>query len=546
MAIQIPHEVATFLNFVGVPYPDIDEDQVRSLAEHVRAFAASVRGTHDEATTAVNDLGSVYSGYSYQQLVAAWARMSGSHMADLDQACRVVASALRAAAVMIEMVKAAVLTELAVLAASYAAAMAATVATSGLSLAITEAIKLAARRLLTAMEQALIGYVLAEVVGKAIEPLEHVVERMINNAVHHAAADLLNLPKSGAPPKLVVDPDAVEHYASKLDRYADDILRHATEFADKAGGLTFENSSSGPAPADLAPQSVPAPELPSSHAGNPAPLATSSAPQEDHGSRAAINPGVDGQPSIGEPPVQHGPRPTGQLEPTAAAGSGGSAPASPDRIDMNSLAHQQHAQVQSTNPPSTSMDPLPAHRVSAHDHGDGGAPFTSVTTETSPHIGETPAGVIDDQLTRAPASTTTAGGLGHFTDTPHVLSPVSSDGGTGVPATAESPGIASSAGPVVGPQSPGSSAGPLSPGLSTPGRSANPWSKSATRPVRPPGPRRATAADSDATPWSKLVRVSEPARVSVAPPKPRRQRADSSDAPAVTAAPTQSQQANTT
>ena len=31
MAIEIPHDVALFLNYIGVPYPDINEDQVRAL-----------------------------------------------------------------------------------------------------------------------------------------------------------------------------------------------------------------------------------------------------------------------------------------------------------------------------------------------------------------------------------------------------------------------------------------------------------------------------------------------------------------------------------
>ncbi|MFE2961018.1 WXG100-like domain-containing protein [Nocardia tengchongensis] len=337
-AIEIPHEVATFLNFVGVPYPDIDEDQVRTLADHVRTFATDVAGTHDAANTAVKDLSTVYSGYSYQQLVAAWARMNGTHMAELDHACGVVATALRAAAQVITVVKAAVLAELAALAVSYATALAASVATSGLSVAISEAIKQAARHLLTMMEQALIGYVLAEVVGKAIEPLEHLVERMIDGAVHHAVVDLLDLPAS--PQTLYIEPDEVLRQAAKLDGYADDILRHAGDFADRVDGLTFRTGPMAldPPGAEPVPPSAPLhttthqpPGGPSTHGDGSA--GAHSSTSEDTSARSAD-----------DTMASSGSRHQGPLGPADSALNGGTQPAGTrppgPRDDVNSTVPQ--------------------------------------------------------------------------------------------------------------------------------------------------------------------------------------------------------------
>jgi hypothetical protein len=71
------------------------------VGNRVRDFANGVANTHDAATGVITDMGTVYSGYFYQALVAAWGRMSKSHMADLDAACRMVADALDAAAVVI-------------------------------------------------------------------------------------------------------------------------------------------------------------------------------------------------------------------------------------------------------------------------------------------------------------------------------------------------------------------------------------------------------------------------------------------------------------
>lgn len=238
MAIEIPHEVAMFLNFIGVPYPDINEDQVRELAGHVRTFADEVAGTHDAATGAITEMGSVYQGQSYRALVASWAGLSSSHMERLDELCRAVAQALEIAAEVITAVKVAVLTELAVLAAAYAGAMAATVVTSGASVALSQSISLAARRLIKAMEEMLIGYIVAEVLGKAIEPLEDAVADMINGVVYNAAADVLGV-DGGREGVVYIDPDEVRRYAQVLDDHADDIMKHAEKFANGVAALDF-------------------------------------------------------------------------------------------------------------------------------------------------------------------------------------------------------------------------------------------------------------------------------------------------------------------
>ncbi|WP_280315203.1 hypothetical protein [Nocardia abscessus] len=246
MAIDLPHEVALFLNFLGVPYPDIDEDQVRELARQVQTFATNMQNTHESASNVVRDMGSVYSGYSYEALVASWARMSAIHMADLDQACRAVAKALDIAADVITAVKIAVLAELTAMAASYAASMAATAATGGISAALTTALRAAATRLVSAMEQSLIAYLAAEVISKAIEPLEHTIERMINPAVYGAAKDVLDVPTpdSSTVVPLYIEPDEVLRYAAALDAHADRILEHSAVFAENVAALDFTTTSS--------------------------------------------------------------------------------------------------------------------------------------------------------------------------------------------------------------------------------------------------------------------------------------------------------------
>ncbi|MGW4720906.1 WXG100-like domain-containing protein [Nocardia sp. NPDC004260] len=239
MPIEMPSEVALFLNLIGIPYPDINADDVRALGMHVRSFAENVASTHELASGAINDMGSVYSGYSYQQLVASWARMSATHMADLDRGCHVVAEALRIAADVITAVQVAVLAELAALAASYAVVLA-TPGAAAYSLAVREV----AGRLCRGMEDMILSYIAAEVIERAIQPLEDTIDRLVNGFVLDAAHELLGIPspeQSAATP-LYIEPDEVLRYANILDGLADDILKHAATFAEDVAGLNFTTS----------------------------------------------------------------------------------------------------------------------------------------------------------------------------------------------------------------------------------------------------------------------------------------------------------------
>ncbi|WP_040789495.1 WXG100-like domain-containing protein [Nocardia paucivorans] len=233
MSIQIPSEVVFLLNLLGLPYPDINADDVRKLSQHVGDFATDVRETHESATGVVNDMGSVYSGDSYQALLVAWSRMSTGNMAQLDSACRMVAKALDIAADVIEAVQVAVLTELAALAVAYAAVM---LTPAGLTM--RPLVTMAARRLLSSLQETLVWYIAAEVLGKAIEPLEDKIEQMISGALYDAASDVLGV-TPGSAKELHIEPDEVLRYAKVLDDHADAMLAHAEKFAEKVATLDF-------------------------------------------------------------------------------------------------------------------------------------------------------------------------------------------------------------------------------------------------------------------------------------------------------------------
>ncbi|WP_327113583.1 hypothetical protein OHB12_31960 [Nocardia sp. NBC_01730] len=241
MAIDLPSDVAFFLNMCGIPYPDINEDDVRALARHVRTFASQVQDTHSSATGVIDDMGSVYSGYSYEQLVASWASMSSTHMVQLADACKIVEQALYAAATVITVVKIAVLAELAALAAAYMSMLVTPPLTPSAPL-----VAAAARRLCDQMQQCLIGYIVAEVIGRAIEPLEDAIDDMIKGIVYDATRHALGVPEpsgSSSAVPLRIEPDEVRRYAKVLDEHADDIMQHAATFAENVSTLDFTTAT---------------------------------------------------------------------------------------------------------------------------------------------------------------------------------------------------------------------------------------------------------------------------------------------------------------
>ncbi|KAA8881865.1 hypothetical protein F3087_40040 [Nocardia colli] len=147
-----------------------------------------------------------------------------------------MATALEVAAEVIAVVQAAVLVELAALAASFIATMATPAGPAAGPL-----IAAAARRICEQMWQSLLAYVAFEVVEKAIAPLEDSVKRLVDGVVYDAMSDAIGVapPAGSTAVPLIIEPDELRRYAEILDSLADDIVEHAAVFADHVAGLEF-------------------------------------------------------------------------------------------------------------------------------------------------------------------------------------------------------------------------------------------------------------------------------------------------------------------
>lgn len=242
MSIELPSEVVWFLGVIGVNWPNVDEDQVRAFAGHVRDFANNVENTHQAATSTIQQMGSSYSGNSYEQLVATWARMSNDHMTELVDACHVVAEALDLAADGIVAAKVAAIAELVALAASFIADQAAAVATFGIAEAGLALIEEAGKKLINALIQQLEQQILGQVIQAAVAPLEQVVEKALGGLVFKGLEAALGAPSGGGAAvgaSFGIVPDELLSHANAMQGHADTVAGHAATLAANVSSLNF-------------------------------------------------------------------------------------------------------------------------------------------------------------------------------------------------------------------------------------------------------------------------------------------------------------------
>jgi uncharacterized protein YukE len=241
MAIELPSEVVDFLQFIGIDWPNVNEDSVRDLAGHVRDFASNIDSTHQAASQTVQAMSSSYQGASYEQLVQTWAAMSSSHMQELVDGCHVVATALDVAADAIVAAKGVAIAELIALAASFVADQAAAVLTFGIAEAAEALVITAAKECVKFLEQQLEQMIIGQVLEAAMTPLEGVIERAVSGLVYKGLeAATAGAGGSGAGPSFMMDRSGLLTHAQTFQDHADQVVQHAQTFQSNLASVSFE------------------------------------------------------------------------------------------------------------------------------------------------------------------------------------------------------------------------------------------------------------------------------------------------------------------
>ncbi|MEU1525953.1 hypothetical protein ABZ413_27530 [Nocardia rhamnosiphila] len=301
--MHIPSEVVFFLNALGIPYPDIDVDQIREMAQAIDEFAVDVRKTFEDSTATLEEMESVLSGDSYQSILVLWSHTTGK-MAELETAFDVASTALDIAADVIEAIQIVVLVELAALAASFIASMftPAGPATGPLLAA-------AARQITKALAEFLMWYIAGELMAKAFEPMLDKFDEFVRDALRPPD---VALPTPGSSSKVHMDPEGVDRAIRVLESHARDMEEHGEKLGNRLSELDF-NTPGLDVPTDELPG--PATVSPPVNINQPNPLTTMF---------PDLLPGPQQQPDVARQPTVESP--TGGA---AAGESGAAAPGDP-------------------------------------------------------------------------------------------------------------------------------------------------------------------------------------------------------------------------
>ena len=241
MAIELPNEVAQLLQFIGINWPQVNEDKVREAGQHVTAFGQNVQSAHADATATLQQAGQHYQGNAYEAMIATWGQKSQDHMHELITACQVVGTALDAAADVIIGMKVAAIAELVVLAASFIADQAAAVATFGIAEAAVALIEELAEKVVEFLEQQLIQYIIGEVIQAAIQPLIGVVDKAVNGLAYQAMSSILGTSGgSSAGSGFSMNVEDFKSHGQVMSQHAQTIAGHADDLKSTLSGMSFE------------------------------------------------------------------------------------------------------------------------------------------------------------------------------------------------------------------------------------------------------------------------------------------------------------------
>lgn len=236
MAIELPSEVAQFLNFMGVPWINVNEDKVREFATHVRQFGADISNAHGDATATLKALGSGYKGAAYEALMSMWGSKSTTHISELVDGCTVLATALDVGADFIQAQKIACIGELVGMAAAFVADQAAAFVTFGASEAALPLIEEGAEKLMSFAEQQIEQHIIGEIANAALQPLVGKVGQLAEGLVFGNGGGGGTVGAS-----YEVDLEHLSTHALIMKGHADTVAGHVDAFTSNLRSLDFNS-----------------------------------------------------------------------------------------------------------------------------------------------------------------------------------------------------------------------------------------------------------------------------------------------------------------
>ncbi|MDT0379457.1 DUF6531 domain-containing protein [Streptomyces sp. DSM 42041] len=197
MGYTLPDWVDEILEFIGINFPNVDEDDYREMADALREFADRFETHGGDAHQAVSRVLSSSEGWAVDSLQDHWGKVKSSHLDQVPAVARLFATACDTVAVIIEGLKRKAEIELGYMAASLGISVGLAFVTGGLS-AFIGAAQMAAmreliRRLIKEAQEEIVDRLIAEVT----EPVTNKLTAMTEDMILDIAEDAIALPPGG-------------------------------------------------------------------------------------------------------------------------------------------------------------------------------------------------------------------------------------------------------------------------------------------------------------------------------------------------------------
>lgn len=237
MSINLPHWLVKIVDVLGFDWPDIDEDQLREAAKHLRSYADDCDQSHARTDGIVGgDLQQAYTAQSYTALAQTWGEQSTGHMKSLTEACRVLAGGLEVAAVGVEGMKGAVIGQLIFAIGEFFAMQAAAAVTFGLAEAAEAGLIKVQNKILSSILDEFEANVIGALVEATIGPVTDQIDKAADRLLFLEAGQLA---LGGPPPGLNLDTAAMRTHGDRIKREADANMDGGRAFGNNVGALTF-------------------------------------------------------------------------------------------------------------------------------------------------------------------------------------------------------------------------------------------------------------------------------------------------------------------
>ncbi|WP_330459167.1 hypothetical protein OIB37_21145 [Streptomyces sp. NBC_00820] len=201
MGYTLPGWLDDVLDFIGINFPNVDEDDYREMATAMRDFADKFEGHGADAHKAVERILTTSHGWAVDSMEKHWSQVKAGHLDKVPELARLFADACDIIADIIFGMKTKAEAELAVMAGTVGASAALAVFTGGLSALVGAAEVTALRQVVKRLIDEAVDRIVDELIARVTEPVNAKLEAMVEDMVLNLAEGAFSLPPGpgGAP-----------------------------------------------------------------------------------------------------------------------------------------------------------------------------------------------------------------------------------------------------------------------------------------------------------------------------------------------------------